>query len=99
VSVPDLEPAIEAFMQAWNQNPRPFIWSATVKDIIKKIDRARVKMEEIKPGSTMVGEISLPDLSRPDMIISWCARGAKRLSAAQIQCNRPVFINQSDHLA
>jgi hypothetical protein len=52
VSVPDLKQAIEAFMQAWNQDPKPFIWSATVEDIIKKIDRARVKMEQIKPGST-----------------------------------------------
>lgn len=52
VSVPDLKQAIEAFMQAWNKNPKPFIWSATVEDIIKKIDRARVKMEQIKPGST-----------------------------------------------
>jgi len=34
------------------QKPKPFIWSATVEDIIKKIDRARVKMEQIKPGST-----------------------------------------------
>jgi hypothetical protein len=25
---------------------------ATVEDIIKKIDRTRVKMEQIKPGST-----------------------------------------------
>ena len=52
VSVPDLKQAIAAFMQAWNKNPKPFIWSATVEDIIKKIDRARVKMEQIKPGST-----------------------------------------------
>src|SRR6266853_871827 len=52
LSVPDLKQAIEAFMQAWNQNPKPFIWSATVEDIIKKIDRARVKMEQIKPGSS-----------------------------------------------
>jgi hypothetical protein len=52
VSVPDLKQAIEAFMQAWNQNLKPFVWSATVEDIIKKIDRARVKMEQIKPGST-----------------------------------------------
>jgi len=53
VSVPDLEEAIEEFMQAWNQNPKPFIWTATVEDIIKKIERARVKMEQIKPGSTL----------------------------------------------
>src|SRR5271167_3655338 len=52
LSVPDLKQAIEAFMQAWNHNPKPFIWTATVEDIIKKIDRARVKMEQIKPGST-----------------------------------------------
>ncbi len=39
-------------MQAWNKNPKPFIWSATVEDIIKKIDRARLQMEQIKPGST-----------------------------------------------
>jgi hypothetical protein len=52
VSVPDLKQAIEEFLQAWNKNPKPFIWSATVEEIIKKIDRARVKMEQIKPGST-----------------------------------------------
>src|SRR5436853_3785341 len=52
VSVPDLKQAIEAFMQAWNENPKPFIWTATVEDIIKKIERARAKMEQIKPGST-----------------------------------------------
>ncbi|PYU83573.1 MAG: IS630 family transposase, partial [Acidobacteria bacterium] len=52
VSVPDLKQAIEAFLQASNKNPKPFIWSATVEDIIKKIARARVKMEQIKPGST-----------------------------------------------
>ena len=50
---PDLKEAIEEFMQAWNQNPKPFIWTATVDDIIKKIDRARVKAEQIKPGSTL----------------------------------------------
>src|SRR5438105_3685400 len=52
VNVPDLKQAIEAFMQAWNENPKPFIWSATVEDIIKKIERARAKMEQIQPGST-----------------------------------------------
>ena len=32
---------------------QPFIWTATVEDIIKKIDRARAKVEQIKPGSTL----------------------------------------------
>src|SRR5580658_2901316 len=53
VSVPDLKQAIEEFMCSWNENPKPFIWTATVEDIIKKIDRARAKMEQIKPGSTL----------------------------------------------
>jgi len=50
VSVPDLQEAIDRFLQAWNQKPKPFIWTATVGDIIKKIERARAKLEEIKPG-------------------------------------------------
>ena len=52
VSVPDLQAAIDRFLKAWNQKPKPFIWTATVGDIIKKIDRARAKLEEIKPGCT-----------------------------------------------
>ena len=52
VSVPDLQEAIDRFLKAWNQKPKPFIWTATVGDIIKKIDRARAKLEEIKPGCT-----------------------------------------------
>jgi len=52
VSVPDLKQAIEEFMHAWNDNPKPFIWTASVGQIIEKIDRARTKMEQIKPGST-----------------------------------------------
>jgi hypothetical protein len=50
--VPDLKQAIDQFMQAWNENPKPFIWTANVGEIIEKIARARIKMEQIKPGST-----------------------------------------------
>jgi hypothetical protein len=50
VSVPDLKQAIEEFVRSWNEHPKPFIWTATVEGIIKKIERARVKMEQIKPG-------------------------------------------------
>ena len=52
-SVPDLTQAIDEFMKAWNKNPKPFIWTATVVDIVKKIDRARAKAEQIQPGSTL----------------------------------------------
>jgi transposase len=53
VSVPDLKQAIDQFMQAWNQNPKPFIWTASVGQIIEKIARARAKVEQIQPGSTL----------------------------------------------
>jgi len=52
-SVPELKQAIEEFMRAWNQNPKPFIWTASVGKIIEKIERARIKMEQINPGSTL----------------------------------------------
>ncbi len=51
--VPDLKQAIDAFMSAWNDGPKPFVWTATVEQIIKKIAGARAKMEQIKPGSTL----------------------------------------------
>ena len=53
VSVPDLKQAIDQFLEAWNAQPKPFIWSATVEEIIKKIERARAKLEQIKPGCTL----------------------------------------------
>jgi len=53
VSVPDLKQAIDNFLEAWNAQPKPFVWTATVEDIIKKIQRARAKLEQIKPGCTL----------------------------------------------
>ena len=52
VSVPDLIQAIEAFLAAWNEAPRPFIWTATVGNIMAKIERARAKLERLRPGCT-----------------------------------------------
>jgi transposase len=52
VSVPDLVQAIERFLAAWNENPRPFVWTAQLEEILQKIERARAKLESIQPGST-----------------------------------------------
>jgi len=54
-SVPILIAAIEAFLAAWNDAPRPFIWTATVGDIVAKLDRARQRVETIQPGCTQPG--------------------------------------------
>jgi transposase len=51
-SVPDLEQAIAEFLAAWNHTPRPFLWTATVGEIVDKIARARHKLELISPGCT-----------------------------------------------
>ena len=39
-SVPDLIRAIEGYVAIHNENPKPFIWTATAKDILEKVVRA-----------------------------------------------------------
>lgn len=51
-SVADLEIAIAKFLQAWNDNPQPFVWTATVDSIQAKLARCRQTLEQIKPGCT-----------------------------------------------
>jgi hypothetical protein len=33
LSVADLQSAIAAFLEAWNLDPQPFVWTATVESI------------------------------------------------------------------
>ncbi len=51
-SVADLESSIAAFLEAWNENPNPFVWTATVESIQAKLARCRQTLEQIKPGCT-----------------------------------------------
>ena len=52
VSVEDLQKAIEEFLAAGNQDPKPFVWTATVKSIVEKLNRCKQTLERIKPGYT-----------------------------------------------
>jgi transposase len=52
VSVNDLKGAIEEFLEAWNTEPKPFVWTATVDSIVEKLSRCRQTLETIKPGCT-----------------------------------------------
>jgi transposase len=52
VSVQDLIAAIEEYMAAWNESPRPFVWTATVDSIVEKLKGCRQTLEQIKPGCT-----------------------------------------------
>lgn len=51
-SVADLEAAIHQFLEAWNEHPNPFVWTATVESIQAKLARCRQTLEQIKPGCT-----------------------------------------------
>ena len=53
VSVPDLKRAIDEFLEAWNEQPKPFVWTATVESICRKLSRCRQTLERIQPGCTL----------------------------------------------
>jgi len=44
-SVPDLIAAIERYLAAHNQNPKPFIWTAEIDTITEKVTRARAALQ------------------------------------------------------
>jgi len=51
-SVADLQIAITQFLDAWNEDPKPFVWTATVASIQAKLSQCRQTLEQIKPGCT-----------------------------------------------
>jgi transposase len=52
-SVEDLTAAIDEFLVAWNERPKPFVWTATVDSILAKLARCRQTLEQIQPGCTL----------------------------------------------
>jgi transposase len=52
LSVDDLIAAIRDFLAAWNANPKPFVWTATIDSILAKLARCRQTLEQIESGST-----------------------------------------------
>src|SRR5712671_6190903 len=53
LGVDDLIAAINEFLAAWNEKPKPFVWTATVESIVNKLARCRQTLEQIKPGCTV----------------------------------------------
>ncbi len=43
--VPDLITAIQAYLDAHNEDPKPFVWTATADDILAKVTRGRVALQ------------------------------------------------------
>ena len=52
-SVEDLQKAIMEFLEVWNDDPKPFVWTATVDSILEKLSRCRRTLEQIQPGCTL----------------------------------------------
>ena len=52
-SVAEEKSAIDAFLAAWNNEPKPFVWTATVESITEKLSRCRQTLEKIQPGCTI----------------------------------------------
>jgi len=46
-SVPDLIAAIEEYLSANNDDPKPFVWTATAEEILAKVRRGRVTLKEL----------------------------------------------------
>ena len=53
-SVPDLIAAIEAYLAAHNDDPKPFVWTATAEDILEKVRRGRVALSRQSPVKTEI---------------------------------------------
>jgi transposase len=45
-SVPDLISSIEKYMDVHNENPKPFVWTATAESILTKVRRGRVALNQ-----------------------------------------------------
>ena len=52
-SVEDWQNAIAQFLDAWNEQPKPFVWTATLESILTKLSRCRRTLEPIQPGCTL----------------------------------------------
>jgi transposase len=46
-SVPDLIAKIEDYLAAHNNDPKPFVWTATAEDILAKVARGRVALQAV----------------------------------------------------
>ncbi len=43
-SVPHLEECLREYVDSYNENPRPFVWTKSVLEIVEKVGRARAAL-------------------------------------------------------
>ncbi len=44
--MPDLVAAIDAFLEAHNEDPKPFVWTASVEAILEKVGRCKAVLAD-----------------------------------------------------
>jgi hypothetical protein len=49
--VENLKVSIDAFLKAWNKDPNPFVWIASVESITEKLSRCLQTLKTIQPGA------------------------------------------------
>jgi transposase len=46
-SVPDLVASIQEYIDAHNDDPKPYVWTATAESILAKVARGRIALEKV----------------------------------------------------
>ena len=46
-SVPDLIASIQDYLDSYNDDPRPYLWTATAESILAKVARGRIALERV----------------------------------------------------
>jgi hypothetical protein len=46
-------------MSAWNAQPSPFVWTASVEKILEEFNRCQRRLEQIQPGCAKPNQKSL----------------------------------------
>jgi len=46
-SVPDLEKAIDEYLEVHNRDPKPFVWTAKVEQILAKVSKCKAILETL----------------------------------------------------
>ena len=49
-SVVELTQAIEGYIAAYNETPKPFVWTAKANDILQKVMRGRAALTMVQTG-------------------------------------------------
>ena len=47
-SVPDLEKAIDEYLEVHNRDPKPFVWTAKVEQILAKVSKCKAILETVR---------------------------------------------------